>query len=418
MVRALVCSALLGLFGHVCACTAYDAALLGMNAEGGCGDGRVESGEECDSAIPRGEPGACPTRCAGEGVCAPAVLLGDGCLRRCVVQPIEVAHHEDGCCPDGVSASDDVDCALCGDGLIGQGETCDPPGTCLAPANCASQNACIVGTVTGAPESCDVRCELSSVVACEDDDDCCPAGCDAGNDDDCSLACGDGIVDAKTETCEPTSASDPCPESCDDGDACTEDHATGSAFNCNYDCSHSSILLPRAGDGCCPRTADAQNDSDCIAECGNGIIEPGEECDGGLDCGLDCRGGGAMGCQPIEAETQGGAAGQTCSACACANCVDQAAACGASPIEARQVACIAAIDCTRRTGCSDDQCYCGSARGCLIPDGPCVAEFESAAGSRSPALVVACANNPACLAYPAFAHARCMTDACSAACAQ
>jgi hypothetical protein len=338
-------------------------------------------------------------------------------MRRCVVQPIEVARDEDGCCPEGVSATDDVDCALCGDGIIGPGETCDPPGSCLAPANCASQNACIVATVSGAPERCDLRCELRSVVACEDDDDCCPAGCDAGNDDDCSLACGDGIVDAQTETCEPTSASNPCPETCDDGDACTEDHSTGSAFNCNFDCSHSSILLPRDGDGCCPPAAGVQDDTDC-ADCGNGSVEPGEECDGSPDCGPDCRRGGALGCESIEAETLTGAVSQACSACACANCSDRAAACRAAPIEARRMACGAAIECALRTGCSGDDCYCGAGPGCLMPDGPCAAEFEDAAGSRNPVLVAACENNATCLAYPAYAYARCMAEACSEACAQ
>jgi hypothetical protein len=397
-VRALVCSAWLGLLGPVCACTAYDGAALGSKPEGNCGDGRVELGEACDIAIQPGQSGACPTRCAGEGGCAPAVLLGDGCMRRCEVQPIEVARDEDGCCPDGVSPSDDVDCALCGDGIIGPGETCDPPGSCLARASCDSQSACIVATVSGAPESCNVRCELSPVLACGGGDDCCPAGCDVGNDDDCSLACGDGIVDAQTETCEPGSESDPCPETCDDGDACTEDHSTGSAFNCNLDCSHRSILLPRDGDGCCPPGAVGQNDSDCSADCGT--------CDGGVPS-----------CEPIEAARQSGAISQACSECACANCIDPLAACRESPIEARQLACSAAIDCARRTGCGGDDCYCGAGRTCLIPDGPCAAEFESAAGSRTPAVVLACANNPSCSAYPAYAHARCMADACSSACA-
>jgi hypothetical protein len=46
------------------------------------------------------------------------------------------------------------------------------------------------------------------------------------------------------------------------------------------------------GDGCCPAACNHNNDSDCSATCGNGIVESGETCDG-ANCPTDCNDGNA-----------------------------------------------------------------------------------------------------------------------------
>lgn len=76
---------------------------------------------------------------------------------------------------------------LCGNGVIDDGETCDPPGSC--PTSCDSGHACARGTLTGSAATCDARCTYEPVAVCVDGDGCCPAGCNATNDSDCFEEC-------------------------------------------------------------------------------------------------------------------------------------------------------------------------------------------------------------------------------------
>lgn len=117
--------------------------------------------------------------------------------------------------------------------------------------------------------------------------------CDDGNreadlicDENCHFTCGNGVHDtAVNEICDTgiASGAGACPASCDDGDACTSDVLAGS--ECTAACEFSAITAPMDGDGCCPAGANANNDSDCTADCGNGILETGELCDMGIVAG-------------------------------------------------------------------------------------------------------------------------------------
>lgn len=55
-----------------------------------------------------------------------------------------------------------------------------------------------------------------------------------------------------------------------------------------------SVRCPDAcvgGDGCCPWGCDAAEDFDCDPQCGNGVVEPGETCDGAAHCSSLCTDG-------------------------------------------------------------------------------------------------------------------------------
>src|SRR4029077_13367821 len=116
-------------------------------------------------------------------------------------------------------------------------------------------------------------------------DSCCPKDCKYPDDGDCSKSCGDGVVEPP-ETCETSSKDKPCPATCDDGNACTADQLVGSAEQCSASCLNTPITMPIPGDKCCPPNANANVDSDCKAQFGNVIKEPGELCDG--DCPTSC----------------------------------------------------------------------------------------------------------------------------------
>ena len=128
---------------------------------------------------------------------------------------------------DGMPPGPDATAAVCGDGVVGPGETCDPPGTC--PATCGDGNACTTDVLTGSASACDAACTLMVVTTCAAGDGCCPAGCTGATDRDCSLTCGDGMIDPG-ETCDPPAS---CPMSCNDGNACTSNECSA-ASGCYY----------------------------------------------------------------------------------------------------------------------------------------------------------------------------------------
>lgn len=76
-------------------------------AETTCGNGRLDSGEACDSAI-RAGPGACPASCPPATACATTTLEGTACDARCVTT---LAAAADGCCLGPKYGGDDADCS-------------------------------------------------------------------------------------------------------------------------------------------------------------------------------------------------------------------------------------------------------------------------------------------------------------------
>ena len=190
-----------------------------------------------------------------------------------------------GACKSSSPVTDDGTVnALCGNGIVDEGETCD--GNCEP---CDDGIACTNDSATGAAETCDLRCTRESIEACADGDGCCPAGCNSATDGDCSTSCGDGNIDVN-ETCDPPSS---CPATCNDGNTCTTDLLTGSSANCNAACATSPINACAAGDGCCPTGCTANNDGDCNPSCGNGTVEAGETCDPKATCPTSCNDGNA-----------------------------------------------------------------------------------------------------------------------------
>jgi len=236
-----------------------------------CGNGVVDAGETCDIGIAAGQTGACPTACDDGNACTSNTLQGSACTAECVFGAITACADDDGCCAAGCNANNDNDCmAICGNGIQEPGELCD--GDC--PTTCNDGNSCTNDMMIGDAATCDVVCVNTPIVACIDNDGCCPAMCDASNDNDCSATCGDGTVDPG-ETCDGN-----CPTTCDDGDVCTAGTLSGDPSQCNVECTHTPLAcIANAMDGCCPAGCNANTDGDCSAVCGNGVVEPGEECD-------------------------------------------------------------------------------------------------------------------------------------------
>jgi hypothetical protein len=154
-----------------------------------CGNGVLEAGELCDKAITAGQVGACPGSCNDQDPCTVDLAAGTvgGCSRTCAHVPITSCGGGDRCCPAGCDASNDRDCgAVCGDGVIGGGETCDPPSSC--PTVCPDDgDRCTIDRLTGDPARCNAACQHVPITTCSATlrDLCCPTGCNGTTDPDC-----------------------------------------------------------------------------------------------------------------------------------------------------------------------------------------------------------------------------------------
>lgn len=134
---------------------------------------------------------------------------------------------------------------------------------------------------------------------------CCHVDCPGGPDPECEYVCGNGVQEGP-ELC------DPCPETCDDGDDCTESEVFGVPYFCWAACLH----LPLGcfdGDGCCNdyttlRFCNNLNDNDCPPPPGD-VGSPCVDDDQCNDVGVDAEPDsiqGAVCLDPFDTEFPGG----------------------------------------------------------------------------------------------------------------
>ena len=262
-----------------------------------CGNGVVESGEECE----------------GDSDCS----AGEECVN-CDCEP-------------------------------GQGTVCNDSDQCEASANPADDECYTDADCDGEHSECDDS-DMCVTVAGEDVD-----GCDT--DDDCQShnQCLDETGDGDLDTCGPVpgSGTDDCssdPEcighyyACNSSGQCilftgSEDNSCIDDDDCYVPPSHNICILdqcisaPGGGIDECSTDADCDDqhracigvscvifpfpgddscflDSDCAGDCGNGTLDPGEECEADADCELgevcvNCE------CEPEE-DTYNICVGETC----------------------------------------------------------------------------------------------------------
>ncbi|MCG8555373.1 MAG: hypothetical protein MJD61_08815 [Proteobacteria bacterium] len=246
-----------------------------------CGDGLLQPGELCDPGRSPGLAGACPASCDDGDPCTRDQLAGapERCSASCEHEAVAECVDNDACCPPRCDVRSDSDCtSLCGDGLLQQGERCDPkipaPQTGFCPTVCDDGDPCSVDTLVGDPATCTSECKARAVDYCLSGDRCCPPTCDFPVDLDCKNHCGDGVIDPiRGERC------DPCPASCDDGNPCTRDRRYGDPSTCDVRCESVQITACESGDGCCAPNCSQNNDTDCSGTCGDGVVQRGETCD-------------------------------------------------------------------------------------------------------------------------------------------
>lgn len=201
-----------------------------------CGNGQIETGEQCDDGNTADADG-CSATCQLE-ICGNKIVdAGEAC--------------DDGNFVSGDGCDANCTFTACGNGIVAGGEQCDDgndlPGDGCDP-NC-TQTSCGNNIVT-APEECDDGNAISG--------DGCDINCTA-------TACGNGVATAG--------------EACDDGN-------TASGDGCDSNCTPTGCPngVVTAGEQCDDGNKSAGDGcrGDCTAEsCGDNIQDPGEECDDG-----------------------------------------------------------------------------------------------------------------------------------------
>ncbi|HEX4460686.1 MAG TPA: hypothetical protein VIA18_22055 [Polyangia bacterium] len=119
---------------------------------------------------------------------------------------------------------------------------------------------------------------------------CVPGVSDGGDDGGPAATCGNGQLDTG-EACDPAIVAPnngACPliADCDDHNPCTTDSIDGAAAQCSARCAHTFVTACGPADGCCVTGCTPVTDVDCSATCGNGILDPAEQCDNAIAAGL------------------------------------------------------------------------------------------------------------------------------------
>ncbi len=288
-----------------------------------CGNGLREAGEECDDGnLVNGD--GCSRECSVEKGCGNGVIdftIADG---RLAIEECDDDNLQDG---DGCSAS----CRREGDAACGNGRTewpeeCDDGNTADGDgcsAACEVESGCGDGLVNPSLEQCDDGNRISGdgcSAFCRREFACGDGSCDEAAGEhcefcprDCCPACGDGMLgegeecddgnndrfDGCSSGCMDEDQSPTCgngiwerPEECDDGN---QENGDG----CSVLCLREFVV----GDGTCESLKGETcrlSPADCCPDCGNGTLDPGEECDGaqlgGKTCAQLCYDGGTLGC--------------------------------------------------------------------------------------------------------------------------
>jgi hypothetical protein len=221
-----------------------------------CGDGAVDTGEQCDSGAANGTPTSC---CSATCTLKPAGTVCRPALDPCDV--VEACLGEGPDCPSDRKAPDDTSCSD-GDACNGA-ETCESgtctPGTAL---ECDDRNPCTADSCDAGTGCVHTRLDdcipCGEGVGCDDGNPCTDDACVAGacrhvNDD--ANPCEDGNVCNGAEACSAGRCSAGVALECSDGNVCTID-----SCDAREGCRHQAVPdgAPCDDGDACTRTDSCQ----------------------------------------------------------------------------------------------------------------------------------------------------------------
>lgn len=364
----------------VCTCADDDDCALGQTCDTapdpnvcvapGCGNGMLDTGESCDDGNTQAGDG-CDETCRlelGEECDEPADCASGSCDG---VDGTCECNQENDCdegevCNQMPSPNECVEPG-CGDGQLDQSEACDD-GNTVAGDGCNAECLIEVGEDCDSDDVCaSGLCDpMDGSCACDEDADCEEGElCDDERDpNQCvSMECGNGVVDAG-EACDDGNLAD--------GDGCDAACLVELGGDCDSDDECSSGLCESMGSVCaCDDDNDCDSDERCDeqrepnqcvgANCGNGIIDAGEDCD---DDNLDDGDGCSITCE-----------------------VEPGFECDEEPSQCEETGCQVDGDCGDRQTCDAGECvavectrdaHCGANETCDVERHVCGECFSDA----------------------------------------
>jgi fibro-slime domain-containing protein len=313
-------------------CTVQDAAFKCTAGQpcvriSQCGNKRIEPGEKCDDGNTAGGDG-CSSTCQLESgfvcpvpgsPCKPAARCGDGIVQLSLGEVCDDGNQKDGdgCSADCKTKTAGCDCtpgqrctcttAKCGNGALEGSEKCDDGNIVSGDgcsADCMTVETGFQCRVVGKP--CTAKCGDGKILTgeqCDDGNTASGDGCSStcqiepGSDcptpgQACNMAkCGNGIVE-KSELCDCGTDPNNLPTVCK--------AVNGLFYGDGKGCSKTCTKEPTCQDS----TGKTQA---CTSACGDGNLDPGEDCDDGnlLDndgCSSKCKVEGGFACPPSVAQ--------------------------------------------------------------------------------------------------------------------
>ena len=197
-----------------CGVSLWDGCANALDCSGNCTAPQICCGGTCQDPI-CGNDGDCSD---GDNCTTDTCSNAGTCTASCSNTDIVVCVDGDGCCPAGCNVATDSDCGCtpsltCAVDYPGQcsvslwdgcanaldcsgnctasqiccGGTCQDP-ICSNDGDCNDNNDCTTGDTCNNAGTCTASCShAATIVACIDNDSCCPVSCDSTTDNDCAI---------------------------------------------------------------------------------------------------------------------------------------------------------------------------------------------------------------------------------------
>jgi cysteine-rich repeat protein len=162
---------------------------------------------------------------------------------------------------------------LLGNKVIDSSETCEAGTNRPCPTSCNDNQECTADMLIGSASNCNAVCVNTLITQAKSGDGCCPAGANANTDSDCTVTCGNRVVESG--------------EQCDDGNQAAGD----GCFNCQTEAPTQTCLAKQDSSDACAACTCSKCTAEALACQGASAADDAMTCNAMVKCGRStgCR---------------------------------------------------------------------------------------------------------------------------------